>query len=205
MGTKDKRTDVYIQKSEDFAKPILKHLRSLVHEACPEVKETWKWSFPHFDHHGLMCSMAAFKNHCSFGFWKAKLMDDYDKLLSANNKTAMGHFGQLTSLKELPSDKILLQYIHEAARLNKEGVKVMRKPLSSIRKALTVPADLKKALLQNASARQTFDGFSYTNKKEYLDWVTEAKTDATRQKRLATTIEWPKEGKIRNWKYAQGR
>ena len=129
-------------------------------------------------------------------------MEDYDKQLSKGNETAMGDFGQLKSLKDLPSDKILLQYIREAARLNKEGVKLVRKPLSTARKILTIPADFKKALSQNPLARTTFKGFSYTNKKDYLDWITEAKTDATRQKRLTTSIEWLSEGKIRNWKYA---
>ncbi len=204
MGTKDKRIDAYIQRSADFAQPILIHLRMLVHKACPEVTETMKWSFPHFDYQGIMCSMASFKQHCAFGFWKAKLMEDYDELLSVGNKAAMGHFGQLKSMKDLPSDKILLQYIKEAVRLNKEGVKVERKPVSNVKKALTIPSYFKKALSGNSAAQATFDGFSYSNKKDYLEWITEAKTEATRMKRMTTAIEWLSDGKIRNWKYLQG-
>ncbi|MEJ0056566.1 MAG: YdeI/OmpD-associated family protein [Bacteroidota bacterium] len=201
MPTKDKRIDTYINRSADFAKPILHHLRELVHQVCPEVEETMKWSFPHFDYHGILCSMAAFKQHCSFGFWKAKLMEDYDALLSVGNKTAMGHFGQLKSLKDLPNDKILVKYIKEAMRLNEEDVKIIRKPAPREKKILLIPADLKKALAKNTAACKTFDGFNYSNKKEYIEWITEAKTDATREKRLNTAIEWMAAGKIRLWKY----
>ncbi len=201
MIRKDKRINDYVNKSKDFAKPILNHLRDVVHKACPEVEETIKWGFPHFNYHGILCSMASFKQHCSFGFWKARLMEDYDKLLSVGNKTAMGHFGQLRNLKDLPSDKILINYIREAMRLNEEDVKIIRKATPASKKILTIPVDLKKALVKDHAARTTFEGFSYTNKKDYVDWITEAKTDATRVKRLNTTIEWLAEGKIRNWKY----
>ena len=202
MPKKDKRIDIYINNSADFAKPILNHLRETVHKACPEVEETMKWSFPHFNYYGILCSMASFKQHCSFGFWKASLMEDYDKLLAVGNKTAMGHFGKLKRPQDLPNDKILIRYIKEAMRLNKDDVKVIRKPTSTGKPLVTVPPDLKKALTQNAAARKTFESFSYSNKKEYVEWITEAKTNATREKRLSTAIEWMGEGKIRNWKYA---
>ena len=202
MVKKDKRIDAYIAKSEDFAKPILNRIRELVHKACPEVEETIKWSFPHFDYKGMMCAMASFKQHCSFGFWKAKLMEDYDKKFSVGNKTAMGHFGKITSLKALPSDKIMIQYIKEAVRLNDDDVRIVKKRTNE-KKILTIPPDLKKALTKNKSASTTFEGFSYSNKKDYVEWITEAKTEATRLKRLETTIEWLAEGKIRNWKYVR--
>ena len=201
MGKKDKRIDAYIARSADFAKPILNHLRQLVHRACPEVGETIKWGFPHFDYHGILCSMAGFKEHCAFGFWKASLLPDPHKRLSALGKTAMGHFGQLARLSDLPPDKILLQYIKEAAKLNEAGVKAARKPSSSVRKALEIPAYFKKALVKNKAASKTFDGFSYSKKKDYVDWVTEARTEETRNKRMATAFEWMAEGKSRNWKY----
>jgi len=201
MVTKDKRIDAYISKSADFAKPILIHLRKLVHQGCPDVTETMKWSFPHFDYKGMMCAMSAFKQHCAFGFWKAKLMDDYDKTLYPNGENAMGHFGQVKSLKDLPSDKVLLKYIKEAVRLNDDGVKIKRKPLSKIKKPLVVPPDMKKALNADKQARQNFEGFSYSQKKDYIEWITEAKADDTRQRRLTTAIEWIGDGKSRNWKY----
>ena len=112
MGKRDKRIDTYILKSADFAVPILNHLRELVHVACPEVEETMKWSFPHFDYKGeMMCSMASFKQHCAFGFWKASLMKDKSLMENAKGETAMGPLGRLTSLKDLPSDKKLIAYI----------------------------------------------------------------------------------------------
>ncbi len=110
MGKKDPRVDAYIAKSEDFAKPILTHLRKLVHAACPEAEETMKWSVPHFDYKGMLCSMASFKQHCAFGFWKTSLLSDAQKLLSSVGDTAMGHFGRITSLADLPSDKIIMAY-----------------------------------------------------------------------------------------------
>jgi uncharacterized protein YdeI (YjbR/CyaY-like superfamily) len=199
----DNRVDSYIAKSADFAQPILIHLRELVHNACPEVEEKMKWSFPHFDYKGMMCSMAAFKEHCAFGFWKASLMKDARKFTRVG-ETAMGHLGRIKSLDDLPSDRILLSYIREAMKLNDNDAKLpARKQTPGGKKVVRVPADLKKALAKNKSAQSTFDGFSNYNKKEYVEWLTEAKTDATRAKRLVTAIEWMAEGKIRNWKYVK--
>jgi uncharacterized protein YdeI (YjbR/CyaY-like superfamily) len=195
MGQKDKRVDAYIAKSADFARPILIHFRKLVHTACPDVEETMKWSFPHFDYKGMMCSMASFKSHCALGFWKASLVLDGDQA-----EGAMGHFGRITSLKDLPSDRELTGYIKKAAKLNEDGIKVT-KPKTEPKKPLKVPSDFAAALGRNVSARKTFEGFSPSNRREYVEWITEAKTDATRQKRLATSLEWLAEGKVRNWKY----
>ena len=139
MATKDKRIDAYIAKSADFAKPILNHIRSLVHKACPGVEETMKWSFPHFDYQGeMMCSMAAFKQHCSFGFWKATLMKDPKLMERAKSEEAMGHLGKITSQKDLPSDKVMIAYIKEAMKLNDDGVKVAKAKPTKI-KELPVP------------------------------------------------------------------
>ena len=130
---KDKRIDAYIGASADFAKPILTHLRRLVHKACPDATETIKWGFPHFDYHGIMCSMAGFKQHCAFTFWKARLMEDFDKVFNPASETAMGHFGKIKSLKHLPSDKTLMEYIREAARLNESRVKLSRRPALAVK------------------------------------------------------------------------
>jgi len=197
MPATDPRVDAYIDNAQDFAKPILNHLRKLVHEACPDVQETMKWSFPHFDYKGMMCSMASFKEHCAFNFWKQVLLE---QSAFPAEKTAMGSFGRITSLKDLPSDKTLKKLIVDAARLNDQGVKV-NKPVSKEKKELVVPDILMSALATNALAAETFNNFPYSKKKEYVDWITEAKTDATRDKRLGTTIEWLAEGKARNWKY----
>jgi len=201
MAKKDARIDAYIRESADFAKPILRHLRELVHKTCPDVEETMKWSFPHFDYKGIMCSMAAFKQHCAFGFWKTTLMKDAEKMLN-NRSEAMGSLGKITSLKDLPADKIIMGYIKEAMKLNEGDVKIV-KPKPAGKKELVVPKYFTDAVKKNEKAFATFEGFSYSNKKEYIDWITEAKTEETRKKRLIQATEWMAEGKIRNWKYLQ--
>jgi len=201
MGQKDTRVDVYINKSAAFAKPILNHLRLLVHKTCPDVQEAIKWGFPHFEYKGILCSMAAFKEHCAFGFWKASLMKDPDGRLSQMGETAMGHFGRLRSLDDLPPDKVVMEYIREATRLNEGGVSIPSRKSSPRKKEVHVPEYFMKALQKNKKALTTFEEFSYTNKKEYVDWIAQAKTETTRNSRLSTALEWMKEGKSRNWKY----
>jgi len=200
MGKKDKRVDDYIVKAADFAKPILNHIRELVHTACPDVEESIKWSFPNFDYKGPFCSMAAFKEHCSFGFWKAAIMKDAEKL-KANQATAMGHLGKIQNLKDLLSDKILISYIKEAVRLNDEGIKLPPRVKSKSKKELVTPDYIIKALNKNKTALKKFEAFSPSHKKEYVEWITDAKTEETRNKRMAIAIEWIAEGKGRNWKY----
>jgi uncharacterized protein YdeI (YjbR/CyaY-like superfamily) len=202
MNKINSRIDDYIASSANFAQPILTHLRKLVHTACPDVEETIKWGFPHFDYKGVFVSMAAFKAHCAFNFWKAKLMKDSLGIFSAQDEKSMGHLGKIRSLKDLPADSILLEYLKEAVALNDEGKKVPpRKVTDKDQKDLVVPRDLLILLSKNDKARATFDQFSYSKKREYIDWINEAKTDVTRQKRLETAVEWMAEGKSRNWKY----
>ncbi|MEP7255397.1 MAG: DUF5655 domain-containing protein [Ferruginibacter sp.] len=201
MAKKEKQIDAYIAKSADFAKPILNHIRELVHKTCPDVEEKMKWSFPHFDYKGeMMCSMAAFKQHMAFGFWKAKLMKDPVLVETAKSETAMGHLGRITSIKDLPSDKKMTAWIKEAMKLNEQGIKVA-KPKPTGNKELTVPDYFTKALSKNKKAKQVFDAASYSFKKEYVMWLTEAKTEETRNSRMATALEWIAEGKGRLWKY----
>ncbi|MEP7165341.1 MAG: YdeI/OmpD-associated family protein [Ferruginibacter sp.] len=204
MAKKEKVIDTYIAGSADFAKPILNHIRELVHAACPEVEEKMKWSFPHFDYKGeMMCSMAAFKQHAVMGFWKAALMKDATLLENARSEVAMGHLGRITSLKDMPPDKKLTAYIKEAMKLTDLGKKLPSKPKSTEAKELEVPEYFMKALKKNKKALQTFEVFSYTNKKEYVVWVAEAKSEETRKSRMDTAIEWMAEGKTRLWKYSK--
>ncbi len=197
MGTRDKRVDAYIAKSADFAKPILEHIRAIVHEGCPDVEETIKWSFPNYQYKGMLCSMAAFKEHCTFGFWKGSLVVD-----AADRKSdeAMGQLGRISKLSDLPPRKKLVSYVRKAKELNDAGVKVAKRA-SKPKPALEPPADLLTALKKNKRAQETFDAFPPSHRREYIEWITEAKTDATRQKRLAQAVEWMAEGKPRNWKY----
>lgn len=205
MGKKEPRIDAYINQSEEFAKPILNHLRALVHKACPEVQEIVKWSSPHFDYKdGPMCHMASFKKHCAFGFWKAALMKDETLMATAKSETAMGHLGKIMSLKDLPPDKVLLAYIKEAMKLNDDGIKLPSKSKPATKEqqaALKSPAYLAQSLKKNKAAAAVFEAFSYSNKKDYIEWLEEAKTEATRNKRLETALEWIAEGKTRHWKY----
>ncbi len=200
MGKKDPRVDAYIGKSADFARPILTHLRKLVHDACPDVEETMKWSFPHFEHEGVLCSMASFKAHCAFGFWKGALVLD-----AAENRgaEAMGQFGRIQRLSDLPADAAIKRWVKKAAKLNEGGVKSSRPKRSARPREVAVPADLMAELRKNKRALATFDSFSPSHKREYVEWITEAKTDATRRRRLDTAVEWMSEGKARNWKYVR--
>jgi uncharacterized protein YdeI (YjbR/CyaY-like superfamily) len=200
MGTRDPRVDAYIARSADFARPILTHLREVVHEACPEVEETMKWSFPHFMYEGMLCSMASFKEHCAFGFWKASLIIGED----GRSSEAMGQFGRITKLSDLPSKKVIAGYIRTAMKLNEEGVKSPARSKPKGKKPdLSVPDDLSAALKRNKKAKATFEAFRPSHRNEYVEWITEAKGEDTRKRRLDTAIEWMAEGKARNWKYAK--
>ena len=200
MSIRDPRVDRYIEKSAEFAKPILKYVREVVHSACPDVDETLKWGFPHFMYQGIVCSMASFKNHCAVGFWKGALVFDSIPGVKKSKDPAMGQLGRITTIEDLPDKKVLTRCIIEAVRLNETGTKLPAKPKPA-KKELVVPDDLMAGLKKNRKALATFESFSDSHRKQYVEWITEAKTEATRMKRLTTTIEWLAEGKSRNWKY----
>lgn len=197
---RDPRVDAYIETAQPFAQPILKNLRRLMLEASPLIKETIKWGFPNYEYKGILCNMASFKHHCSFGFWKANLMEDPMGILGKEQQ-AMGHLGKITALEDLPGDEILIQYIKQAIQLNEAGVKAPVAKEKSDKPALTMHPSFQAALSSNKKASSTFENFSPSNKKEYMEWVNEAKTEATRHKRIETALQWLEEGKVRNWKY----
>jgi len=202
MGKKDLKTDRYIKNSAEFARPVLCYLRELIHKACPEVEEKIKWGFPHFDYKGTYVSMASFKGHCAFSFWKARLMRDPHGLFGEKKENAMGNFGRIRSLTDLPPEKILIEYLLEAKRLNDDGKKIsQKKPSEKEKKELLIPDDLRVSLKKNKMVSEIFENFPYSYRKEYIVWINDAKTEETRKKRIATTIEWTAEGKDRNWKY----
>ena len=200
MGKRDRRVDAYIAKSQEFAKPILTYLRDVIHEGCPDVVETMKWSSPTFEHYGIMVGFQAFRQHCVLGFWKSPLLALNGKPLSKELVSGAGQFGKLTSVRDLPSRSKLVKLVRDAAKLNESGVSVPRRP-RSVPTPVKVPADLSKALHTNARAKTTFESFSLSHKREYVEWIAEAKTPETRRRRLDTTIGWLSEGKSRNWKY----
>lgn len=197
MGQKIREVDAYIAKAAPFAQPILLRLRKLVHQGCPAVVEEIKWSMPHFTYKGMFCGMAAFKRHAAFGFWKTG--DLFDQELKKTGE-AMGQFGCIASLADLPTDAVLLDYIRRAAALKDAGIEPPRAKRAA-RKPLPVPPDLAAGLKKNARAQTVFKAFTPGKRREYIEWITEAKADATRQRRLSTALEWIAQGKARNWKY----
>lgn len=200
--SRDPRIDAYIAKAAPFAQPILRHVRKLVHEECPDIEETMKWSFPHFVRDGaIVCGIAAFKAHCALGFWhhEMKAVIGSDHGLRDN---AMGQLGRVTKLEDLPPEKLLRRFFQKAGELATSDVPSRPATNRKPRPELPVPPDLTASLAKNAKARKTFTAFSPSHRREYVEWITEAKRPETRAKRLATTLEWLTEGKSRNWKYA---
>lgn len=193
----DPRIDAYIAKSAPFAQPILEHLRALVHKGCPEATETLKWGMPHFEHRGVLCNMAAFKQHCAFGFWKSELVT------GSTRHDAMGQLGRIGSLADLPADAELLGWVQKAAALNAESIRQPR-PVKHPKPVLEVPADFAAALAVKAGAAAHFEGFAPSQRREYLEWFAEAKTETTRARRMEQALALIAEGKIRNWKYQKG-
>ena len=200
MGTRDPRVDAYIAKQKDFAKPVLVHLRDVVHAVCPDVEETIKWSTPFFVYHGaVLCRMAGFKEHAVFGFWKSSLIDGLGAN-GANGGDAAGNMGRLTSIRDLPGKKQLTAFIKAAMTLHEGGIAVAR-PKGARKAEPTIPPELADALARNTQAAAAFDKFPPSHRRAYVDWITEAKREATRAKRVAQAVAWLAEGKSRNWKY----
>ena len=194
------KVDDYIQKSAPFALPILEHLRALVHKVCIDVDEQIKWGMPFFYYKGkMMCHIAAFKQHCAFGFFKADLMDEPMLIRNAASESAMGHLGKITSLKDLPSDKMLIGFIKKAMKINDDGIQLPK--ISSPKKEYVIATYITTAIKKNKAAFATWEAFAPSHRKEYAMWIDEAKTETTKEKRIAQTIEWLIEGKQRNWKY----
>ena len=202
MASRDPRVDAYIQKSADFARPILEHLRDTVHSAAPSAEETIKWGMPFFVIDGrILCSMAAFKAHCAFLFWKgSQVVGDS----AHRSDKAMGQFGRITKISDLPSKTVLTGYIRKAMVMHEELAKSPPRPKPKTKKpAIPMPAPFKAALAKSKKASAAFDKLSPSHRREYLEWITEAKTEATRDRRIATSMEWIAEGKSRMWKYTR--
>lgn len=192
-----KAVDAYIAKAAPFARPILIRIRAAMHKGCPQVEETIKWGVPHFEYKGVLAGMAAFKQHAAFGFWKQRLMSDPTGFFSKGESGMGGR--KVRSVDDLPSDAVLVRLVREAVALNEKGVKIAR--VVKKKPPAKAPPDLVAALKKNAKARATFDSIPPSAQREYIEWVADAKQDATRKRRLATTIEWLAEGKRLNWKY----
>jgi len=194
------KIDAYIEKSQDFAKPVLHYIRETVHEFCPDAEETMKWSFPHFIYKGKnLCAMASFKQHCTFGFWLEKEMKTMQEITQNIEKNSMFSLGKIEQVADLPSKPQLKKAIKEAMELTDMGVTMKKAPPSKIE--MEIPDYFQRALEAHPKAKEIFEKASPSFRKEYIAWVTEAKTEATRDKRLEQSLEWIAEGKGRNWKY----
>jgi uncharacterized protein YdeI (YjbR/CyaY-like superfamily) len=194
MARKDPRVDAYIAKAPPFARPILTRFRKAVHAGCPDVTETLKWNVPHFDYKGVLGGMAAFTEHCRVGFWKQSL------LTSAPKGTPTGPMARVGSLADMPDERTLVRMAREAAALNAAGIKVKRVPKAA-KKPLDAPLYMLAAIKKNKKARAAYEAFSPSHRREYIEWITGAKSEETRARRLETAVAWMAEGKSRNWKY----
>jgi len=194
---KSPQVDSYISKAAPFARPILEKLRRLFHEACPEIEEKIKWGVPSFQRNGMVGGFAAFKQHASFGLWRQDMLPDPEGLFKT--KGPMG--AKLTDVSQLPADDVLLSYIRAAVKLNESGPPPRAK--SKPKPPVKVPDYFMAALRKDKKALSTFEAFPPSHKREYVDWIVEAKRDETRQTRLATAVQWISEGKSRNWKYVK--
>ncbi|MBW8889546.1 MAG: YdeI/OmpD-associated family protein [Fibrobacteres bacterium] len=200
MPKRDPRIDDKIASAPAFARPILTHIRALAHKGCPETEETVKWGMPFFTYAGSpLMHMAAFKAHVVLGFWLGRLIVEEKAF-----ETAMGQFGRITSLQDLPADKVILACIKKAMALTDQGAKNPGRSAEDRAKPkppAKLPAFLQAAFRGDAKAAAGFKGLPPGKQREYIEWLAEAKTEATREKRLAQALEWMAEGKGRNWKY----
>jgi uncharacterized protein YdeI (YjbR/CyaY-like superfamily) len=193
MPTTDKRIDAYIAKAPDFARPILTRVRALVHEACPDCEETLKWGHPTFMYHGILCGMIAFKESALLHFWKGQALE-------VDGRGANDVFVKVKDVKELPPKKTVIAYIKRAMTLNEEGTPLPKRPAKP-KNELAMPDEFMAAIRQNKKALAAYEKFSPSHKREYIEWIVDAKREETRGKRIAQAVEWMAEGKPRNWKY----
>jgi uncharacterized protein YdeI (YjbR/CyaY-like superfamily) len=206
MPTTNPKVDAYIKKSRPFAQPILLHIRKVVHAGCPGVEESMKWSRPFFDYKGvILCNMSAFNEHCAFGFWGQEIGAILRKA-GAVKDGAMGSLGRITSVDTLPAEKQLLAWVRQAAEFVDSGqytspIAARNKVVKAPKPSLKTPPEFTKALSKNKKASAAFAAFSPSCKREYVEWITGAKREETRDQRVATAIEWIAEGKQRHWKY----
>jgi uncharacterized protein YdeI (YjbR/CyaY-like superfamily) len=196
----DPAVDEYIANAQPFAQPILSHLRGLIHQHCPAVEEAIKWGLPHFDHAGeMMCILSSHKAHCSFSFWKESIMSDERLRANPELPAAKRFMGRITSLADLPGDEVLGALLQEAVALNEKGVKLPpREPKTP--QDIAIPEAFAEQLAADPAAKAVFESKSPSFRKDYLVWITDAKTDATRDKRIAESLAWIAEGKGRFWR-----
>lgn len=192
----DQRVDAYIARQADFARPILVELRDRMHRAAPALSETIKWNMPFFMHGGrVLANMAAFNRHASFGFWQ------HGVAATGKEGEAMGQFGKLTSVADLPDAAYFAEMVGNAVRQIVSGAGKPMRASRSLKPDPVIPPELAVALAGNPQAAGHFNDFAQSCRREYCDWIGEAKRQGTRDKRTAEAVRWLEQGKRRNWKY----
>lgn len=198
MPKTDKRVDAYIARAQPHAKPTLNKIREMVHEAAPDCEEDIKWGAPAFMQNGILLIMAGFKNHCAVNFWKGSSFIPAER----REGDGAGNIGRIFDVKELPSKKEFASWVKQAIAHNEaEGPKPVKKRVAKPKKALDMPDYFMAAIRKNKKALATYDTFSPSHQREYIEWVTSAKGEDTRARRVAQAVDWMAEGKPRNWKY----
>lgn len=200
MAKPNPRVDAYIAKAAPFARPILAHLRAVVRAAAPQAEEEIKWGMPFFTYRGkLLCHLAAFKAHAAFGFYRgAEVLD------GAETRDAMGSFGRITDLRDLPPKRVIALYVKKAIALADSSAAAPRKARTP-RPLPKMPPDLARALQVDAVASRQWKAFTPGKRREYLAWILEAKQAETRARRVAQTVAQVRVGKSQNWKYETTR
>ena len=202
-GKIDPRVDDYLGKAPEFSRPILGHLRALIRAGCPDAEETIKWGRPTFVYRGkMLCVMAAFKAHCSLGFWQSGVAALIARDGHGRAGNSSGQFGRITSVGDLPDDATLRRYVAEAVRILDGGEPAKPRGASVTRRAeIPMPDDFAAMLKGHPAAAAALAAFSPSHRREYLEWIVGAKREETRARRMATAIEWLTQGKTKEWKY----
>lgn len=203
-GARNPAVDAYVARAPEFARPILEKIRAAFHAGCPALEEKIKWGVPSFEYKGMLGGMAAFQRHVAFGFWKSRLMKDFEAVVGRAAGASLMR-ARVASPADLPPRRVLVAMVKEAKRLNEEGIKEPKLARAKGRIRVTVPADLRNTLARHPKARAFFTGLAPSHRREYVEWITEAKRPETRAKRIVTTLEWLVAGKRRNWKYERRR
>jgi uncharacterized protein YdeI (YjbR/CyaY-like superfamily) len=194
--SRDARIDAYMEKAQPFARPILAKVRERAHAAVPGIEESIKWGMPAYLTGGkLVLITAAFKVHAALNFWRGQELESTHGAVGA-----MGQFGRIRSLEELPDDAELDRLIREAAELAATAP-APRKTKHEPKPAPELHPEFAAALARVPKAKAALDGFPPSARRDYLEWIGEAKQESTRAKRIASAVEWLNEGKKRNWKY----
>lgn len=201
-----KKIDKYIADAPEYARPIMEKLRKAVHKGCPQAEEAIKWGCPYFMYQGkLFCGMAAFKKHVGFGFWNSKDMDDPEGLFeSGTGKKASMCNAHFHAVKELPTQKVLVDYVKQSKKLTDAELSKSKPAKKAAKKKVAVPktpADLSSAFKTNKTAKSYFDSLAPSHRRDFLQWILDAKRDATREKRVNETVKLLKAKKTLHWKY----